>query len=166
MSDQDIITALDDARTLVRVLFADGDIVAHLNTVREVRLAARERRDRFALRAAAARIAAWCGGPPHARRFWARVVEQSSGCWEWSGGRTKDGYGAMSVGGQFQYTHRLAYELAVGPIPDGMLIMHACDNPPCCNPAHLSVGTISDNTREAIARGLRPAQPARDDAAA
>ena len=51
--------------------------------------------------------------------------------------------------------HRLAWEAANGPIPAGLLVLHHCDNPPCCNPAHLYVGTAKDNARDCKARGRR-----------
>lgn len=49
--------------------------------------------------------------------------------------------------------HRVAYELAVGPIPDGLCVLHSCDNPPCCNPAHLSLGTHTENMKHKMDRG-------------
>jgi hypothetical protein len=49
--------------------------------------------------------------------------------------------------------HRIAYELAYGPIADGLQVLHRCDNPPCCNPAHLFLGTIKENIHDAMAKG-------------
>lgn len=57
-------------------------------------------------------------------------------------------YGEISYRGTNWATHRLMYRLAHGTIPDGMLVMHTCDNPPCCNPAHLRLGTHLENMRE------------------
>lgn len=51
------------------------------------------------------------------------------------------------------YTHRIAWELSRGPIPEKMLVLHSCDNPPCCRPDHLFLGTNADNTHDAIAKG-------------
>lgn len=78
-----------------------------------------------------------------------RVTEQ--GCWEWTGTRWKNGgYGRI---GANKKAHRLAYEEAHGPIPEGMFVCHSCDNPPCCNPEHLHLGTPADNMREKKERG-------------
>jgi hypothetical protein len=74
-------------------------------------------------------------------------------CWEWNGPRTKGGYGATWVNGKKRMTHRLAYEWAKGPIPPGMYVMHRCDNPPCCNPDHLAIGTPSENQQDRLAKG-------------
>lgn len=69
-------------------------------------------------------------------------------CWEWNGARTPDGYGVKRINGTLHYTHRLAWEWANGPIPKGMFVCHRCDNPPCCNPDHLFMGTPSDNMQD------------------
>lgn len=50
-------------------------------------------------------------------------------------------------------SHRAAWELTHGPVPDGLFVLHRCDNPPCCNPAHLFLGTRGDNNRDARAKG-------------
>jgi hypothetical protein len=95
---------------------------------------------------------------PFAERFWAHV-DRSGGpdaCWPYSGGSTPGGYGIFSLGSRSagaRGAHRVAYELTSGPIPEGRLVCHRCDNPPCCNPAHLFVGTYADNNRDAIAKG-------------
>lgn len=68
-----------------------------------------------------------------------------AGCWEWAGTIGTRGYGGVTVSGKQYGVHRLAYETWVGPIPDGLLIRHDCDNPPCINPAHLKPGTEADN---------------------
>ena len=83
----------------------------------------------------------------------ARRVDRSAGpdaCWPWLGMRIR-GYGFIVAThhGKRVPAHRLAFEIAVGaPIPTGMSICHRCDNPPCCNPAHLFLGTQSDNARD------------------
>jgi hypothetical protein len=65
-----------------------------------------------------------------------------------------DGYGRFLLpGGQAVRAHRLAWEIMNGPIPEGAMIIHACDNPPCCNPAHLRCGTALDNALDREARG-------------
>lgn len=82
----------------------------------------------------------------------------STECWVWNGTRNKHGYGVKQTRierGRWRtrLTHRLAYEWANGPIPKGMSICHHCDNPPCCNPAHLFIGTHKDNVHDAIRKG-------------
>lgn len=78
-------------------------------------------------------------------------------CWPWLRSRKPSGYGHIGVaeGGERWdvIAHRLAYVLMVGPIPDGLDVLHSCDNPPCCNPAHLFVGTRRDNNRDKAAKG-------------
>lgn len=74
-------------------------------------------------------------------------------CWTWNGATTGHGYGTISVDGKQTQTHRYAYELFVGRIPDGAVVMHSCDNPPCVNPRHLSAGSYQDNLTDAINKG-------------
>jgi hypothetical protein len=84
-----------------------------------------------------------------------RFVVRQPGCWGWSGA-TRNGYGALGRGGHGKglvYAHRLSWELANGPIPDGMCVLHRCDNPPCANPDHLWLGTKTDNNRDMVAKG-------------
>lgn len=78
-----------------------------------------------------------------------------TGCWEWNKGRNH-GYGVLGYGGKTLLAHRAAYETWVGPIPDGKLVRHRCDNEPCINPAHLRLGTIADNMRDLAERGDPP----------
>ena len=81
------------------------------------------------------------------KRFWAKVqVGQTSECWLWSGPCTPQGYGRYWAGKNKVYPHRLAYELLVGPIPEGLTIDHLCRNPRCVNPAHLEPVTPRENT--------------------
>lgn len=95
-------------------------------------------------------------------RFW-RYVDKSDGCWLWTGkSLNKKGYGQIQIGGQGTkhiLAHRLSYEIHCGPIPDGMVVMHSCDNPGCVNPDHLSLGTQSQNILDAFARGRKNAIP-------
>jgi len=79
-------------------------------------------------------------------------------CWEFCGSRDSRGYGQLGTKvGPGKYrpvrTHRVAYELFIGPIPDGLCVCHTCDNPPCVNPAHLRLGDQAMNMREAAERG-------------
>jgi hypothetical protein len=76
----------------------------------------------------------------------------ASGCHEWRGSRSRDGYGNLSMCGVAWLAHRLAYTAANGPIPAGKVVRHTCDNPPCINPAHLTTGTIAENVHDSIAR--------------
>jgi hypothetical protein len=85
-------------------------------------------------------------------RFWSYVVK-SDDCWEWQGTRTANGYGTILGDGKRHYAHRVSYEIADGPIPEGLDVCHHCDNPPCINPAHLFLGTATDNARDMAAKG-------------
>jgi len=84
------------------------------------------------------------------RRFWAAVHVADNDCWEWTGSLNPHGYGAFNVNDGHRQAHRVAYEIIVGPIPDGLQIDHLCRNPPCVNPAHLEAVT----QRENILRGV------------
>lgn len=76
-------------------------------------------------------------------------------CWEWMAAKNDRGYGKIGKGGDegWVFAHRVAYEAAYGDIPDGQVVMHSCDNPGCCNPRHLSVGTQSQNLGDMRAKG-------------
>jgi hypothetical protein len=77
-------------------------------------------------------------------------------CWEWEGTILATGYGQIKHGGEKFSTHRLAWFIANGEIPDGMVVMHQCDNRRCCRPAHLRVGSSGDNNRDAAVKGRQP----------
>ncbi|MDP9301284.1 MAG: HNH endonuclease [Actinomycetota bacterium] len=81
-----------------------------------------------------------------------RIGDRSQ-CWPWMGSRIPFGHGRFAVDGRLVAAHRFAYELLVGPIPEGLCVLHRCDNPPCCNPDHLFLGTIADNNADMIAKG-------------
>lgn len=88
-----------------------------------------------------------------AERFWTKVdVRGPDDCWEWMAGKSKH-YGMFWDGEQNIHAHCFAYEVCVGPISVGSECCHTCDNPPCCNPAHLFVGTHTDNMRDAANKG-------------
>jgi hypothetical protein len=87
-------------------------------------------------------------------RFWAKVDRSDpDGCWPWIGHRIRKGYGIHWAFNRKTVAHRRAYELTYGSIPDGLFVCHHCDNPPCCNPDHLFVGTNSDNMQDCIRKG-------------
>lgn len=73
------------------------------------------------------------------------VVETERGCWEWQRARHERGYGLLSLGGRTVRAHRFAWELFVGDLPDNVQVLHRCDNPPCCNPDHLFLGSPAIN---------------------
>lgn len=96
-----------------------------------------------------------------AERLWSRVVTRPNGCQEWTGSLTPKGYGKIGRGHRglgMMLTHRLAWELTNGPILNGMCVLHSCDNPPCCNVAHLWLGTKADNNRDMAAKGRTGSQ--------
>lgn len=73
------------------------------------------------------------------------VIDPASGCWNWQGSITPNGYGKIGVGGAIRSTHRAAYELAKGLVPKGLVLDHLCKNTLCCNPAHLEAVTQAVN---------------------
>lgn len=76
-----------------------------------------------------------------------------SGCWEWNGNTSdRRGYGSLRFHGRTVKAHRLAYSTWVGEIPEGMVVMHLCDNPPCINPDHLKVGTNDENMQDMLTK--------------
>lgn len=86
-------------------------------------------------------------------RFWSKV-DKSAGpdaCWPWTGAKQAPGYGKLRVSGRSIFAHRIAVFLTNGAWP--AVTLHTCDNPPCCNPAHLRAGTHRDNVRDCRAKG-------------
>lgn len=86
-----------------------------------------------------------------AARFWSRVqrCQSTQECWVWTRARDSSGYGLFSVGGRNMRAHRVAYTLdSNASIPEGLFVLHLCDNPPCCNPSHLQLGDNAENMRQ------------------
>lgn len=88
------------------------------------------------------------------RVFWSRIEIHPSGCWLWTRYRNKQGYGyGFSLDGRQQLSHRVAWQFTFGSIPEGLDVLHRCDNPQCCNPAHLWLGTDKDNVHDSVRKG-------------
>lgn len=80
-------------------------------------------------------------------------VQKGDGCWEWSGSLMNSGYGRFNLKKRWQSAHRMAYSATHGPIPEGLLVCHKCDNPRCVRPSHLFLGTCKDNVHDCIRKG-------------
>lgn len=99
--------------------------------------------------------------PSTEEKFWSRVDKRGPDeCWPWTGGRNTDGYGkapratgSRPIGRGYTAAHRVSWAIHFGPVPDGLWVLHHCDNPPCVNPAHLWLGTNLDNIRDRDAKG-------------
>ena len=88
---------------------------------------------------------------PVAERLWEKVnIGGPDDCWEFTGSRKggKQPYGNIGLNGKVDVAHRVAYMVSKGPIPEGMVVRHTCNNPPCCNPNHLVLGTQKDNCKD------------------
>ena len=94
------------------------------------------------------------------QRFWAKIkTRPGDGCWMWCGSVAPNGYGLAHSGGmtgRYSGAHRLMWTLAHGQIPDGMSVLHRCDVRACVNPAHLFLGTQSDNIRDCVLKFRHP----------
>lgn len=91
--------------------------------------------------------------PTLADRFWAKV-DKSGECWVWTAAHNgRRGYGGVQADGRWKRASRVSWEMENGPIPDGLHVLHRCDNPPCVRPDHLFLGTQSDNNHDRDRKG-------------
>lgn len=92
---------------------------------------------------------------PLSQRLWSKIdVKSEDECWPWKGTLNKQGYGAIGFKDRKpKGAHRVTYQITKGDIPEGMVVMHTCDNPQCCNPKHLKLGTYSDNSEDMVSKG-------------
>lgn len=88
-------------------------------------------------------------------RFWEKVYipEDPDACWEWTGALHTGGYGVLKVGSEVCRAHVFAFEQQYGSVPDGLFVLHKCDNRKCVRGEHLYSGTAADNARDMVARG-------------
>lgn len=92
----------------------------------------------------------------HIDNLWSKIeVRDSNVCWEWRGARNKHGYGITTIRNKQHLSHRIVWLHQHGVMNLSMKVLHRCDNPPCCNPSHLFLGTQSDNVYDMIAKGRR-----------
>jgi hypothetical protein len=84
-------------------------------------------------------------------RLWSHISRGApDACWEWQAFRNKAGYGKTSIHSKPAMAHRAIWQTLHGPIPEGIEVLHSCDNPPCCNPDHLFLGTQLDNVHDMV----------------
>lgn len=91
-------------------------------------------------------------------RFWSKVRKTLT-CWIWEGSRNPAGYGHLRSSDRLEKAHRISWEIHFGSIPDGMAVLHRCDNPPCVAPFHLWLGTQKDNAADRQAKGRQNRRP-------
>jgi len=87
------------------------------------------------------------------QRFWAKVEKMPSECWEWRGAGDNRGYGQVVYLGMKYKAHRFSWMLLHKTIPEGVMVLHKCDNRCCVNPDHLFLGTAKDNMQDCISKG-------------
>ncbi len=90
-------------------------------------------------------------------RFWRKVkISEPDDCWEWQAGKDELGYGMFWLGDRTIHASRALWILLYGPIDGDLAVCHSCDNPACCNPAHLWLGTARDNALDRTVKGRMP----------
>jgi HNH endonuclease len=88
------------------------------------------------------------------QRLWSKVAKAGpDDCWLWQSQRNKKGYGQLSLNGKPRTVTRIIWKMLYGEIPESFWVLHSCDNPPCCNPAHLFLGLPKANTQDMLAKG-------------
>lgn len=90
-------------------------------------------------------------------RFWSkvRITNNPNDCWEWQASGLEKGYGTFYVNKKKYLSHRVSWQMAFGKIPEGLKVLHECDNPKCVNPLHLFLGTQKDNMEDMTEKGRR-----------
>lgn len=90
--------------------------------------------------------------------FWESIEKNvaEGACWEWTKAKDRRGYGRLYFQGKTLLAHRLAYSLMNGVLDPGICVCHRCDNPSCCNPSHLFLGTKADNHQDMMSKGRHP----------
>lgn len=83
--------------------------------------------------------------------FW-KNVQKTQGCWLWTGSKWSNGYGRIMVGKKRRKAHRISFLIHNGSLPKDKLVCHTCDNPSCCNPKHLFLGSVADNSRDSVSK--------------
>lgn len=114
------------------------------------------RKRKFCSKTCANRITAKARHQPLTERYWAKVVRKTDGCWDWLGCKDKLGYGRIGHGTREHGTisaHRASWIVHFGTIPEGLHVLHECDNPTCTRPDHLFLGTHADNMADMARKG-------------